>query len=363
MTGVELQELERTGLLSAGGPGAASCHASTFVALPSGRRLAAFFAGTREGTGDTAIWLCRGGVSGWDRPERRFAEPGVPHWNPVLHAEGEHAWLFYKAGASVHTWTTRVAETTDGGRTWTAPRPLVPGDPAPRGPVKNKLLVLSDGVWLAPGSVEDDRVWDAFTDRSEDGGATWRRSDVPFVHGAGGQGGHGERWEGLAADALWETDAGRVFAWDGVIQPALWESAPGQVHMLLRSTRGWVYRSDSADGGRSWVAAYATALPNNNSGLDLVRLPDGTLLVAHNPVEGNWGKRTPLSLSASGDGGATWSRVLDLETAPGEFSYPALVLATDGLHVTYTANRTDIVHRLFRVGQHRDGKEEQGRRL
>lgn len=61
----------------------------------------------------------------------------------------------------------------------------------------------------------------------------------------------------------------------GVIQPTLWESSPGTVHMLLRSTEGSIYRSDSTDGGVSWCPPYDTGLPNNNSGIDLDRLPNG----------------------------------------------------------------------------------------
>ncbi|MBV9785062.1 MAG: exo-alpha-sialidase [Acidisphaera sp.] len=356
---MHLLETERRALLATGRRPFETCHASTVVALPGGRRLVAFFAGQREAAGDTAIWLCHGGPSGWEAPERCFAEAGQPHWNPVLHAEGDEIWLFYKVGASVHEWTTRIARSRDGGRSWTSPRALVPGDPAPRGPVKNKLIVLSDGAWLAPGSVEDDRAWDAFTDRSVDGGINWERSDVPLTHRSG-RSDTGEPWEGLAADALWETDPARVFGWDGVIQPTLWESAPGSVHMLLRSTRGRVYRSDSRDGGRSWAPAYKTALPNNNSGLDLARLPDGRLLLAYNPVEGNWGRRTPLSLVGSADQGQTWQPVLQLETGPGEFSYPAIVAADDTLHLTYTANRTDIIYRRFLVSDASPGTVEAG---
>lgn len=39
----------------------------------------------------------------------------------------------------------------------------------------------------------------------------------------------------------------------GIIQPTLWESEPGHVHMLLRSTAGRIFRSDSTDGGKPGV--------------------------------------------------------------------------------------------------------------
>jgi len=325
-----------------------NCHASTLVDLPDGALLCGFFAGEREGAGNTAIWLSSHREGQWHTPRRAFAEAGLAHWNPVLHAEGNRVWLFYKVGATVHEWTTRVAVSEDGGQSWGAARALIAGEASPRGPVKNKMLVLSSGEWLAPASVETETAWDAFVDCSADHGATWRSALVPIDHTAT-CGAQSSIWSGLAENALWETNLQRVFAWDGVIQPSLWESAAGHVHMLLRSTRGWVYRSDSVDNGKTWCAAYATSLPNNNSGLDLVRLDDGALVLAYNPIAANWGSRTPLSLAGSSDNGETWSHLADLETAEGEFSYPAIIAVENRLHVTYTWNRKNIIHQQFRV--------------
>lgn len=328
-----------------------NCHASTLVALPNGDLLAAFFAGLREGEPDCAIWLARHHAGAWQPPTRAFAEPGLPHWNPVLHAEDDHVWLFYKVGPTVHDWTTRLAASPDAGQTWNTPRPLVPGDPTPRGPVKNKLVVLANGDWLAPASIETTRLWDAFVDRSTDHGRTWTRADIPLDHQppTTPENPTNALWPGLAANALWETSLDTVLQWDGIIQPTLWESSPGHVHLLARSTRGHAYRSDSSDAGHTWSAAYPTSLPNNNSGLDLTRLPGGQLVLAYNPVEGNWGRRTPISLAASNDDGATWTRILDMESRDGEFSYPAIIANEGRLHVTYTADRRNIIHRTYRI--------------
>jgi predicted neuraminidase len=323
-----------------------ACHASTLAILPSGERLAAFFAGTREGAGDNAIWLSQGHGDTWATPVRRFAEPGLAHWNPVLHAEGRSVWLFYKVGPTVHDWITRWTVSADGGATWTSPVALVPGDEAPRGPVKNKLIVLANGDWAAPASVETEPLWDCFVDLSSDAGRSWRRADIPIEHRTACAD-DGEIWQGLTDNALWETDLTRVMQWDGVIQPTLWERAPGQLHALMRSTRGHIWRSDSVDGGAHWRPAYATALPNNNSGIDVAHLGGGRLVLALNPVTGNWGRRTPIALVTSADNGATWSNPTVLEDAEGEFSYPAIITGPDALHVSYTSNRTNIVtHRV-----------------
>jgi predicted neuraminidase len=340
---------EREPLLPAGRRRFGNCHASTLASLPGGDLIVAFFAGTREGEGDTAVWLASRRGERWLAPEPLFGEPGLPHWNPVLHAEGARLWLFYKVGASVHVWRTRCAESGDGGATWSPPRDLVPGDPLPRGPVKNKLVVLSNGDWLAPGSIETASTWRAFVDVSVDRGRSWRKFDVPLAALPVPAKRPTEIWSGLASAQLWENDVGRVFGWDGVIQPTLWESASGTLHMLLRSTRGHVYRSDSSDRGRSWCEAYATALPNNNSGIDVARLASGILVLACNPVAANWGRRYPLSLLFSADDGTTWNERVDVETDEGEFSYPAIIDAGDALHLCYTANRTNIVHRHIDV--------------
>jgi predicted neuraminidase len=326
-----------------------NCHASTLVWLPNGDLLLAFLAGRREGEGDTAIWLsyCRSGR--WQSPRRLFAEDGLAHWNPVLHADGQRLWIFYKVGPTVHAWTTRSASSDDGGETWTAPRPLVPGDKTPRGPVKNKMIVLSNGDWLAPGSVETETDWDAFVDCSADEGAHWRRFDVAIQHRPERVRASKEIWQGLKANALWESNLERAFEWDGVIQPTLWESPPGQVHMLLRSTRGRIYRSDSPDLGHHWTAAYPTDLPNNNSGIDVVQMTGHRLVLALNPIAGNWGRRSPLSLMSSTDNGTTWSQPSHMETEEGEFSYPAIIAHGEQICVAYTFNRKNIVCRKMAI--------------
>jgi predicted neuraminidase len=296
------------------------CHASTLVQLSNRRILAAWFGGTHERHPDVGIWVADRSESTWSVPRLAIKINNLPHWNPVLfRAPNGDVLLFFKVGPNCMDWQTWVAVSTDDGKTWSPPRELVPGADRARGPVKNKLIVLADGAWLAPNSIETPESWDVFTERSEDNGQTWTASDlVPRVR---------EGWQGK-----------------GVIQPTLWESQPGRVHMLMRSTCGAICRSDSNDGGRTWSRLYPTALPNNNSGLDLACLADGVLALVYNHVAGGIGApRTPLSLALSFDNGQTWPRRLDLETQPGEYSYPAIIPTVSGMAITYTWKRERIV--------------------
>ncbi len=112
--------------------------------------------------------------------------------------------------------------------------------------------------------------------------------------------------------------------------------------MLLRSSEGQIYRADSADYGKSWGSAYPTGLPNNNSGIDVVRCEDGLLFLCMNPVGENWGKRTPIVLLASADNGETWQEEAVLENTPGEYSYPSIIADGRKIYVTYTFDRKSI---------------------
>ena len=89
-----------------------------------------------------------------------------------------------------------------------------------------------------------------------------------------------------------------------MIQPTLWEDEKG-LHMLVRTGVGSIYKSDSKDGGKTWCKAYDTGMPNPNSGIDVVKLHNGILVLIMNPVSENWGDRAPLVLMYSEDSGNT----------------------------------------------------------
>lgn len=268
------------------------CHASTLVGLDDGNFLVAWFGGDKESADNVAIWLSKGKPGNWSAPRRVAKIRDDAHWNPVLFRDGKgKVYLFFKAGKKITEWETWWTASSDDGTTWSKPVELVKGDRGGRGPVRNKPIVLSNGVWLAGASFESetgDKHWDVFVDRSSNNGRTWKAT--PFL----------------------ELDRSN-FRGHGVIQPTLWESEPGIVHMLVRSSNARIYRSDSKDYGKSWCPLYPTDMPNNNSGIDLIKLPDGVLVLAYNPVGGDAGSRSLLNLAVSFDNGKTWPKTIALE--------------------------------------------------
>jgi predicted neuraminidase len=317
-----------------------SRHASTILMLPGGEILAAYFSGAGEAEPDVDIYLTRRvRGEGWSPPRRVSEETGIAHWNPVLAANRDgRILLFYKLGESISSWRTMVRESTDGGTNWDKARELVPGDRGGRGPVRNKPIALRDGAWLAGASLEREGRWTCFVDRSMDEGRTWTRSADIAIAGLerGGSGTAHPRGRPPAAIS------GQSLAGRGLIQPSLWEDEAGGAHALMRSSEGFVYRSDSDDGGASWCEPYPTTLPNNNSAIDLCRLENGLLVLAHNPSGRDWGPRTPLVLSTSKDSGGTWTQELRLDGGPGEYSYPAIIATPEAVLVSWTRNRKEF---------------------
>jgi len=298
-----------------------ACHASTIVELSTGDLLACWFGGAREGAQDVAIWMSRRTANGWSSPREAAREPEVATWNPVLfHSADGLLWLYYKFGESPETWSAARESSRDEGVSWSSVEHLPAGI---YGPIRAKPLVLRDGTILSGTSVESYGTWACWIERSTDNGRTWIRIGP------------------VAAPLSLAASPPKRGQPRGIIQPSLIDLGDRHIRLYARSTNdiGRICEADSLDDGLTWSNVKSTALPNPNSGIDAIRLRDGRLVIVYNNSTTG---RTPLNLAVSATG-AQWNNFYELETGPGEYSYPALVQARNGdLLITYTWNRVKI---------------------
>jgi len=296
-----------------------SCHASTLVELPGGELLAAWFAGSEEGASDTAELGARRapGATLWTAPTVLVDTPGKSDGNSVLHLDRKNrVWIFYvtKERDREPQWAqcrVKYRISTDGGHTF-GPERILREELGWM--VRNKPIDLANGDLLLP--LYDERNWSSLMDISTDDGATWAPS-APLA----GQGGN--------------------------IQPTVVQLSDGSLLAFMRtgSPHHLLWKSTSRDNGRTWSPLVETDFPNPNSACDMVRLRNGHLALVWNDSPRD---RSPLTVALSSDEGRTWPYRRHLETARGEFSYPAVIQTCDGLiHVTYTYRRTSIKHVAF----------------
>lgn len=192
--------------------------------------------------------------------------------------------------------------------------------------------MLADETILSGTSVESYGTWACWTERTTDNGQSWTRIGP------------------IAAPlslAVRPSERGKPY---GIIQPSLIDMGHRHIRLYARSTEtiGKICQSESFDNGLVWSSAKATPLANPNSGIDAVRLRDGRLVMVYNNTTSG---RTPLNIAVSADGDE-WHNFYNLETAPGEYSYPALIQARNGdLLITYIWNRVNIRFVRFPLAQ------------
>lgn len=349
-------------------------HAANLVELDGGDLACAWFGGTMEGRSDISVYLSRlpAGTGRWTEPHRLSADPARSEQNPVLFAAPDgRLLLFYTAQVSGRqdTAIVRCRVSGDGGLTF-GPEQRMFGEPGTF--VRQPPVINHRGEWLVP---------------------TFLCGVLP-----------GETWVGnhdVSAGAV-SADAGRTWRFQEIA------GSEGCVHMNIVRLDGedcvavfrsrWadnIYLSRSSDGGATWTRPAPTALPNNNSSIQMIRLASGRLALVYNhssaaaatarraslydeiaddgadpaaPTPGTapspartafWGApRAPLSVALSEDDGKTWLARVDLEVGDGyclsnnsseklnrEFSYPSILQGRDGrIHIAFTYFRQAIKH-------------------
>jgi len=302
-------------------PGAVAFHCSTITETPRGDLLCLWYGGSYESADDQTLFLARRPKRSriWQPPQAILRDAEHPPGNGVIFVDAKkRVWIVWcrmetprprQRGTGWENCKLMYRVSEDDGQTWTADRKFL-GDSSLRAVPRNPPLRLSNGNLML--AVE---------------GYTPEQSGSAFLIGADS----GVRW----------TMGGFV---TGGSQPALVERSDGSFFALLRE-KPRLMQTTSHDGGRSWSKAVPSAIANPDAGITMTRLSNGHLILVFNDSET---KRTPLSVARSLDEGSTWDAPMNLESNPGEYSYPCVIQTADGrIHVSYTFRRYAIKHVEF----------------
>ena len=311
---------------------AASSHSSSVVVLRDGTRLAAWFAGSREGAGDVALVLSRQQNGLWSAPKAIQTVAGVARaWRQYVKKIGNPV-LFVAPNDDVHLvfvtvalggWAgSRIAHSvsSDGGMNWSAPQlwitsPFMNISTLVRNPpLPIQMNHSREPGWVLPVYHEFLRKFPEWIMLNQNG-------------------------DMLAAAHI---PVGR-----GLIQPALTALPDGSLRAYFRAANKQQHIM-AATYRNGWQAvAHPLALQNPNAAVAVVLLSDRRLLMAYNPSMDN---RNRMALALSDDG-ERWTHVVDLEQgeAAAEFSYPALAVSGDNIDMTYTYLRQIIKHVRFNI--------------
>lgn len=312
-----------------------SAHVSSICQTPDGRMVAIWYAGSREGARDVALYVSSrdaGLTNTWTTPVSAGTHEAAGDEAFRYVKKVGNAILFTGTNGHLHMlyvttgfggWSCsqlNLKTSTDGGATWSRSRRLG----------LSPFLNISELVKNAPVPTAD------------------RGFVVPIYHEVMGK----------FSELLWlrpgkdgfEVIKTRAFGGRTAFQPALIALNETNALMLCRAAGPVkkIHATRTSDAGRTWSALNTIDLPNSNSGLDAIRLSDGRLLLAFNDTDSD---RDNLRLAISADDGMTWKRAATLiAEVREEFSYPTVLQTSDGLiHVTYTWKRKGIKEATFNM--------------
>ncbi len=306
-------------------------HPASITELDNGDLYLVYYGGSGEYAADSGVYGARRrrGETTWSKPERIMPKPQSPEGNAVVWQGPDGlVWLFsvIRPGATWSTSRIVVRTSRDGAKTWQEPAPLTTEAGTM---VRGKPIVLKGGDYLLPIYHEtgNDPEW-----VGPDTASLFLRYDAKT-----------SRW----------TESNRIHSRLGNLQPAV--AALTDSHLICYCRRGGNYqprtdgylvRSESQDGGRTWSPGVDSAFPNPNAAVDLLRLHNGHLLLVYND---SMNRRTPLTAALSTDGDKSYPHRRNLAEGSGDFAYPYAIQTKDGkIHVVYTSERRSVInHAVF----------------
>lgn len=309
----------------------AKAHSGTLAELPDGSLAAAWYAGSGEGARDVTIQFAARGAEGeWSAPRAIFDRAAVGAamdryvlslGNPLLlpESDGKLGLLFVSIAAGKWSGSSiNYSVSSDRGETWTSPQKLTLN---PLGNLsalpRNPPVKLIGGGWAVP-------VYEEFLGRFPE--MLWLRAE-----------------DTVPRAAVSRMDDGMT-----VFQPSVVPTSAENALAFYRddSGIGRVMIAESSDAGRTWSKGQPSTVPNFDSGVCALRLPDGRLICAFNDSTSR--KRENLRLAISSDG-RSWRTFATLAEERGEnFAYPYMILGRDGrVRMVYSARDTRIVYAEF----------------
>lgn len=322
---------------------------------PNGRLWAVWYAGgpdePTEGPGNYVVIVTSNDDGrSWSSPKIVIDPPGdVRAYDPTLwHDPQGRMWLFWaqsshKWDGRSGVWAMRASNSGSDKPRWSQPRRLCDGI------MMNKPTARKNGDWLLPVS-----VW---AQKAGEGTRVEHRHDLGKLVGANV---YVSRDQGETFTHLGQTRAvDSIFDEHSII-----ERRDGTLWMLLRTKSG-IAESVSADGGKTWTPATASAIPHVNSRFYIRRLRSGSLLmVRHNPPDRK--TRSHLTAYVSDDDGKTWTGGMMVDERVG-VSYPDGVQDSRGLiRIIYDFERTksrQILMAVFTEDDVRRGQPSAAARL
>ena len=306
-------------------------HPASFTELSSGDLYLVYYGGASEYAIATGVYGARytAATRKWSAPRLIAADPFRSVGNGVVwQAPDGVVWLFYVVRWG-ETWSTSRVQakiSRDAGATWSESYVVSEREGMM---VRGRPIVLANGDFLLP----------AYHETGNDPEVVGADTTSRFL-----------RWDAKATQ--WR-ESGIIHSKKGNLQPAAVEIAPGHLIAYCRRgggygpvTDGYMVRSESRDGGRTWTEGRDSAFPNPNSAVDFIRLRSGGLVLVYND---SMSARTPLAVALSTDQDRSWPFRRNLAAAKDSYAYPVALQTRDGkVHVVYTSNgRKVIEHAVF----------------
>jgi len=302
-------------------------HPASIEELANGDLYLTYYGGKGEYANDTSVYGARlkKGATQWSAPKVIAHDPFRSVGNGVVwQAPDGVVWLFYvvRFGA---TWSdSRIGAkiSTDGAETWSDASLI---DLQQGSMVRCHPIALANGDYLLP----------VYYEMGNDPELVGPESASYFL-----------RYD--VKKKTW-TKTNFIHSRIGNIQPAVVEVDKNYLVAYARRggsykprKDGYLVRSESRDGGKTWSAGTDTTFPNPNSAVDFIKLQNGHLLLVYNDSMNN---RAPLTVAISEDNDKTYPIRRNVADGKNDFAYPAAIQTKDGMiHVVYTSDKRGVIH-------------------